>query len=160
MKKWNDQQQTINSKVIPEILKKDPRSLSNKELLEFIPHIESLKKDMRVVDEVIKSELNKRYGMKAEELLNQKGPLEYGTVYIKDGTYDIKVTKPKKILWDQMKLEQFRNNCGKEGKDYVKAEFSLLETVYLNAPDHIRGALSEARTIEAGPTKYEILKKE
>lgn len=82
-----------------------------------------------------------------------------GTHHRHDGGYEIKVTVPKSVAWDQDELahavETIRS-WGEDPADYVDTKLSVSEAKYKAWPPAIRDLFAPARTVKAGKPKFEI----
>lgn len=92
---------------------------------------------------------------------NQLSQKDYGcgTATIETESHKIKVTVPKKVKWDQDKLQELHDKISASGDDprtYMKSEFKVSETTFKDWPDNIQKAFSEARTVEQGATTYKF----
>ncbi|MFV0623765.1 hypothetical protein ACBY01_07120 [Sphingomonas sp. ac-8] len=76
-----------------------------------------------------------------------------GTYHREDGTVAISVTVPKKVKWDQAKLDQAIatiRGWGENPADYVDTEVKVAERKYDAWPPSIRAVFEPARTVETG----------
>ena len=86
-----------------------------------------------------------------------------GTANVDAGEYKVKVTVPKKVIWNQDTLKLVRDEIVKQGGDpteYMKVKFDVSETAYTNWPSHIQASFEPAREVKAGTAtvKYEVKK--
>lgn len=83
-----------------------------------------------------------------------------GTHHRIDGDFDIKVTVPKTVAWDQKRLADaiatIRDEWGSDPAEYVDTKLSVSETRYNAWPAEIRDLFTPARTVKAGKPKFEI----
>lgn len=111
-------------------------------------------------DKRLNDALEARYGSKASEALLKDGR-DTGTVHLPDGHYDVAVTRPKRVKWDQAKLVEALNAMPPEtAKHYAKAAYSIEERKFEAAPPDVQALLRRARTVETGKPSYSLAKKE
>lgn len=77
-----------------------------------------------------------------------------------DGGTKVKQTVPKKVVWDQDKL----NDCWRQLQaanitptDYIDAKYSVSEKTYSQLPENVKKWIQEARTEDHGAVKLEIV---
>lgn len=82
-----------------------------------------------------------------------------GTHRRTDGGYEIKVTVPKSVAWNQDELakavETIRS-WGENPADYVETKLTVAEAKYNAWPPAIRDLFTPARTVKPGKPKFEI----
>jgi hypothetical protein len=83
-----------------------------------------------------------------------------GTHHRADGDFDIKITMPKNVAWDQAMLADamatIRSEWEADPTEYVDAKLSVSETKYAAWPAQIRELFTPARTVKPGKPKFEI----
>lgn len=88
-----------------------------------------------------------------------EGLNDTGTHHRIDGDYEIKVTVPKRVDYDQAKLatavETIRG-WGENPTDYVETKLSVAESKFKAWPPAIRDFFEPARTVKPGKPKFEI----
>lgn len=104
--------------------------------------------------------LEARYSADASEaLLNDERVT--GTVHLTDGPYDVVVTRPKRVKWDQDVLREKLDQLPPEdARHYAKVTVAIDERKFASAPPHIQKLLRGARTVETGKASYSFAKKE
>lgn len=98
---------------------------------------------------------------KARAMLDNK-PYKCGTVNLETRRHKIKTTIPKKVTWDQFKLEEVRNkiiDAGRDPAEFIKKTLSVTETDYNKFPEIIKLEFEPARTVEQGKAKIEIVRR-
>jgi hypothetical protein len=88
-----------------------------------------------------------------------QGVNDTGTHRRADGAYEIKVTVPKNVSWDQSKVAsaiETIKGWGEDPADYVDTKLSVAEAKYKAWPPAIRDLFSGARTVKPGKPKFEI----
>ncbi len=83
-----------------------------------------------------------------------------GTTHRHDGDFDIKVTVPKTVSWDQKRLSDamatIRDEWQDDPAEYVETKLSVQERKFGAWPSAIRDLFAPARTVKAGKPKFEI----
>jgi len=82
-----------------------------------------------------------------------------GTVHRLDGGFDIKVTIPKRVDWDQTKLAdavETIKSWGDDPAEYVETKISVAERKYEAWPSAIRDLFEPARTVKTGKAQFAV----
>lgn len=82
-----------------------------------------------------------------------------GTFRRTDGQYEIKITVPKTVAWDDGKLSaavETIRGWGENPAAYVEVKQSVSEAKYNAWPPAIRDLFTSARSVKAGKPKFEI----
>lgn len=83
-----------------------------------------------------------------------------GTTHRADGDFDIKVTVPKTVAWDQERLASamatIRDEWEGDPAEYVETKLSVQERKFDAWPAPIRDLFTPARTVKPGKPKFEI----
>lgn len=83
-----------------------------------------------------------------------------GTVRFQDGNVEVTADLPKKVEWDQHRLnalaEQIRAG-GEDPGEYVEVSFKVAERAYAAWPERIRSAFEPARTVRTGKPTYRLV---
>jgi hypothetical protein len=84
-----------------------------------------------------------------------------GTHHRHDGDFDVKVTVPKTVAWDQDRLANaiatIRDEWASDPAEFVETKLSVQERKYDAWPSAIRDLFTPARTVKAGKPKFEIV---
>lgn len=125
------------------------------ELSEIASTIKKLQKQKKQIE----SQIEENYREKFQELFSQKNK-PYGTVSITHGEFDIKVTRPKKVTYDQEKLSNLYAEIKKHEDPslYITVKYDVSETSYKKFSKEIKSVFDKIRTIDYGTTKIEIIK--
>lgn len=87
-----------------------------------------------------------------------------GTTHRQDGDFDIKVTVPKTVAWDQDRLSDAISTIREEWEgdpaEYVETKLSVQERKYDAWPAAIRDLFTPARTVKPGKPKFEIAQRD
>lgn len=76
-----------------------------------------------------------------------------------DGGYEIKITVPKTVAWDQDQLAkavETIKSWGEDPAEYVETKLSVSETKFKAWPSAIRDLFAPARTTKAGKPKFDV----
>ena len=83
-----------------------------------------------------------------------------GTHHRSDGAFDIKMTVPKNVSWDQARLADaiatIRDEWEGDPAEYVDTKLSVSETKFNAWPSAVRDLFAPARTVKPGKVKFEI----
>lgn len=129
--------------------------LDNFDLLGHVTELESIKDQIDALKKRegdIKDTILSRYESDLKELYKAKDE-PFGAVNIQDGIITLTVTTPKKIEWDQDKLEYVFNDIRASGHDpeeYIDIQFKVREAAFKNWPSSIQDAFIPARTVQSG----------
>jgi len=91
-----------------------------------------------------------------------RGINKLGTSHIEEGGVDVTVTIPKRVKWDQDKLNsavETIKGWGENPADYVDIEIKVAERKYDAWPPAIRDLFTPARTVETGKPKIDLAPK-
>ncbi len=139
-------------------------ALNAKALAEFgASELSGLRADLKAQADAIKTKLDAvelaidlRYGTKAKEQLLSDGK-DTGTAHIADGQFDVVVTVPKSVSWDQVKLKAALDSMDPdEARHYAKVKVSVDERKFQAAPPAVQTVLIGARTVTPGKLKIEF----
>jgi hypothetical protein len=84
-----------------------------------------------------------------------------GTINIEEDDYQIKVTIPKKVDWDQIVLAELHDKIEQAGEDpeeYIKVGYNVSETAFKNWPTKIQDEFMPARTMKPGMPRIQVEK--
>jgi hypothetical protein len=96
-----------------------------------------------------------RYGERVKSELAPKAGV--GTAHIDDGEYNVTVTVPKTVEWDQANLmDALAEMSDADAEHYAKYSLSVEERKFNAAPPAIQAKFAAARTIKAGKPKFEF----
>ena len=82
-----------------------------------------------------------------------------GTTHREDGGYDIKITVPKRVDWNQQRVAEAVatvESWGEDPTEYVDMKITVAERKYDAWPSAIRDLFEPARTVKAGKPKFEV----
>lgn len=98
------------------------------------------------------------YEEKAREALHRSGR-DFGTAHVQADGLRVKYDLPKKVTWDQEKLEKIAKHIAESGEkisDFIDVKYSVAESRYTNWPEMLKSQFSEARTVKPGKPSYTI----
>ena len=129
------------------------------QIVMLLEDIADLKAQAKAADNIITSELDRRFGAKAAELRKEQGK-DTGTVTLVEGEFKIEADLPKKPSWDQSKLANvfaaISEWDGEDQADYITVEYKVSETKYNAWPASIKRLFDPARTVGVGTASYKI----
>lgn len=82
-----------------------------------------------------------------------------GTHHRQDGEYDIKITVPKRVEWDQAKLApavETIKGWGENPAEYVETKITVQERKFDAWPSAIRDLFEPARTVKTGKPQFAV----
>lgn len=95
-----------------------------------------------------------RYGAKASEALLRDGR-DTGTVHLADGEFEVTVTRPKRVKWDDAKVRTALDSMSsQDARHYAKVEIKIDERKFAAAPPAVQALFVNARTVETGKASY------
>lgn len=101
----------------------------------------------------------RRYAGQAQEALMRDGR-DTGTVHLADGRFDVAVTRPKKVKWDDAKLRAALDQLDpEEARHFAKVTISIDERKFAAATPAVQAVLAQARTVETGKATYALVEK-
>jgi hypothetical protein len=101
-----------------------------------------------------------RYSAQASEALLADGR-DTGTIHLSDGRFDVTVTRPKRVKWDEARLREALDRLDPDtARHFAKVKITIDERKFDAAPPAIRDMLAPARTVEVGKPTYALAEKE
>lgn len=120
----------------------------------LITNLQLLKAELDKLDQSIKDHYHEQF---RAALFAKDEP--FGTVNVEDGSVKITLTVPKKVKWDQDKLEALYREIYEDGEDpleYLKVKYDVSENAYKSWPSAIVKAFEPARTVEEGSVSLKL----
>lgn len=97
-----------------------------------------------------------RYALRAAEVRLTQGK-DTGVVHLDDGEYDVTISAPKRVEWNQDELRRCLDLMEPdEARHYAKVSLAVEERKFDAATPYIRQLLSSARTVKVGKTTYAL----
>jgi hypothetical protein len=113
-------------------------------------------KQLKAANTRFNTALEVRYATRAEEA-RRACSKDTGTVRLIDGDYTVVADLPKRVDWNQEKLEQIAQNIADSGEDqaeFIDTKFSVSERKFGALPEAWRQGFEPARTVRTGKPKY------
>ena len=102
--------------------------------------------------------LDLRYAQRAHQLRLAAGK-DTGVVHFEDGQVRITADLPKKVEWDQAKLNDITRRIAANGEDpteYVEISYRISETKFNAWPETLKSAFAPARTLKTGKPGFRL----
>ncbi|WP_374474923.1 hypothetical protein [Zoogloea sp.] len=102
--------------------------------------------------------LDLRYAQRAHQLRLAAGK-DTGVVHFNDGQVRITADLPKKVEWDQAKLNDITRRIAANGEDpteYVEISYRISETKFNAWPETLKSAFAPARTLKTGKPGFRL----
>lgn len=112
----------------------------------------------KAIVEHIDRALDLKYAQRAHELRLAAGK-DTGVVHFDDGRVRITADLPKKVEWDQAKLNDITRRIAANGEDpaeYVEISFRVSETRFNAWPETLKSAFASARTLKTGKPGFRL----
>ena len=112
----------------------------------------------KAIVEHVDRALDLRYAQRAHQLRLAAGK-DTGVVHFDDGHVRITADLPKKVEWDQAKLNDITRRIAANGEDpteYVEISYRISETKFNAWPDTLKSAFSPARTLKTGKPGFRL----
>jgi plasmid stabilization system protein ParE len=135
-------------------------ALPGGELARLQREVEAARSFVRELEQKFSAALDYRYGLRARELRAAEAK-DTGTVRFEDNGFIVVADLPKRVKWDQRRLEEIvdliGSSWGEDPADYVKIKFEVSERAYDSWPARLKELFTPARTVETGKPSYELL---
>ena len=102
--------------------------------------------------------LDQRFGPQGRESLQASGR-DFGTTHLNVDGLHVKFDLPKKVVWDQKKLQSIAQRIVSSGEaieNYIDVKLSVSESRYTNWPPALQQQFSDARTVQAGKPVFNL----
>lgn len=102
--------------------------------------------------------LDQRFGPQGRASLQESGR-DFGTTHLNVDGLHVKFDLPKKVVWDQKKLQSIAQRIVSSGEaieNYIDVKLSVSETRYTNWPPALQQQFSDARTVQAGKPVFNL----
>lgn len=144
---------------IPALTVEEIAQLSAPELACLQDDLAAQKASLRQIEDKLDAALDRRYGARARQCRAEAGK-DAGTVRFTDNDFTVIAELPKRVKWDQAKLQHaveiIRTSWGDDPTDYVKTKLEVSEAAFANWPRPVRELFTPARTVETGRPAYRI----
>ncbi|GHT98559.1 hypothetical protein FACS1894126_4160 [Alphaproteobacteria bacterium] len=145
-----------NLAVLETLSAKEISALDVYDLMDLHDQIAKLTSHAKELKEKLDDGLNLRF---AESVKNglQRENKDTGTTRFFDGAFQIIADVPKKVTWDNEKMEELVKRIPEDRRRaFVKIVYSIEERKYSALPYEYQELFREARTITPGKTKFQI----
>ena len=112
----------------------------------------------KAIVEHVDRALDLRYAQRAHQLRLAAGK-DTGVVHFDDGQVRITADLPKKVEWDQAKLNDITRRIAANGEDpteYVEISYRISETKFNAWPETLKTAFAPARTLKTGKPGFRL----
>lgn len=112
----------------------------------------------KAIVEHVDRALDLRYAQRAHQLRLAAGK-DTGVVHFDDGQVRITADLPKKVEWDQTKLNDITRRIAANGEDpteYVEISYRISETKFDAWPETLKSAFAPARTLKTGKPGFRL----
>jgi hypothetical protein len=112
----------------------------------------------KAIVEHVDRALDLKYAQRAHELRLEAGK-DTGVVHFDDGRVRITADLPKKVDWDQAKLNDITRRIAANGEDpaeYVEISYRVSETKFNAWPETLKSAFASARTLKTGKPGFRL----
>jgi hypothetical protein len=141
---------------------KKAASLPTDHLAMLLEDVAAQKADTKALDDILTEACTIKFGPLADALRKQDGK-DSGRVTIEDSGFLIRADLPKRVEWDQAKLEEAVETVrswGEAPADFVTIKLTVPENKYKAWPGSIRKVFEPARTVGAGKATFSIERRE
>jgi hypothetical protein len=112
----------------------------------------------KAIVEHVDRALDLRYAQRAHQLRLAAGK-DTGVVHFDDGQVRITADLPKKVEWDQAKLNDITRRIAANDEDpseYVEISYRISETKFNAWPETLKSAFAPARTLKTGKPGFRL----
>lgn len=112
----------------------------------------------KAIVEHVDRALDLRYAQRAHQLRLEVGK-DTGVVHFDDGHVRITADLPKKVEWDQAKLNDITRRIAANGEDpaeYIEISYRISETKFNAWPETLKSAFASARTLKTGKPGFRL----
>ncbi|MGN8554752.1 UNVERIFIED_CONTAM: hypothetical protein OHV15_19450 [Microbacterium sp. SLM126] len=112
----------------------------------------------KAIVEHVDRALDLRYAQRAHQLRLAAGK-DTGVVHFDDGHVRITADLPKKVEWDQTKLNDITRRFAANSEDpseYVEISYRISETKFNAWPETLKSAYAPARTLKTGKPGFRL----
>ena len=102
--------------------------------------------------------LEQRYNTQAQHQRLSVGK-DTGVVHFDDGEVRISADLPKRVTWDQKKLDEIAKRIAASGEDpgqYIDISYKVSERKYDAWPDNLKSSFAGARTLKTGKPSFRL----
>ena len=108
--------------------------------------------------ELVDRVLEQRYNTQAQHQRLSAGK-DTGVVHFDDGEVRISADLPKRVTWNQKKLDEIAKRIAASGEDpsqYIDISYKVSERKYEAWPDNLKSSFAGARTLKTGKPSFRL----
>lgn len=126
----------------------------------LLEDVDAERTGIKLASDALQAELHRRYGSIAADI-RRATVKDTGSVTLSDEGFSIRADLPKKIVWDQAKLQRALDaaidaELIEDPLEYISYDIKVSETKYNAWPSKIRAAFDPARTVGVGSPTYRL----
>jgi DNA-directed RNA polymerase specialized sigma24 family protein len=145
-----------NLSVLETLTAKEISSLEIYDLMDLSDQVAKLTSHAKELKEKLDDGLNLKFSEAVKNSLRSENK-DAGTIRFFNGAFQIIAEVPKRVTWDQEKMEELIKRVPDERrKTIVKITYAIEERKYAELPHEYQELFREARTITPGKTKFQI----
>ncbi|GHT93666.1 hypothetical protein FACS1894122_09240 [Alphaproteobacteria bacterium] len=145
-----------NLAVLETLSAKEIGALDVHDLMDLHEQVTKLTSHAKELKEKLDDGLNLRFSESVKDSLRRENK-DTGTTRFFDGAFQIIADVPKKVTWDNEKMEELVKRIPEDRRRaFVKVVYSIEERKYSALPYEYQELFKEARTITPGKTKFQI----
>jgi DNA-directed RNA polymerase specialized sigma24 family protein len=145
-----------NLAILETLSAKEIGALAVEDLMDLSDQMAKLCSHTRELKEKLDDGLNLKFSEAVKNNLRSENK-DTGMTKFFDGAFQIVAEVPKKVTWDQEKMEELIKHVPEERRrDIVKITYAIEERKYSSLPHKYQELFREARTITPGKTKIQI----
>jgi RNA polymerase sigma factor (sigma-70 family) len=146
-----------NLAILETLSAKEIGALAVGDLMDLSDQVAKLTSHAKELKEKLEDGLNLKFSEAVKNNLHSENK-DTGTTRFFDGAFQIIAEVPKKVTWDQEKMEELIKRLPDERrKAIVKISYAIEERKYSELPHEYQELFREARTITPGKTKFQII---
>ena len=133
-------------------------NLSPEYLMQLRSNASALLSLANAVTDHLETALEIKYAKRAQVLRLAAGK-DTGIIHFDDGDVRVTAELPKRIDWDQKKLNEIVRRISASGEDpnqYVEIKFRVNETKFNAWPESLKSAFIQARTLKTGKPSFRL----
>ena len=133
----------------------DIANMSTEDLALLWQELQSRKKTLTDIGEILQAGCAQKY--LGGEMQDRTGVME-----VKDGQHTIKITRPKRVVWDNEELKKARTRLEEQHfnpEDYMATTYKIPERAFANWPSVIQQIFTQAREVKTGKATFTFTQK-
>jgi hypothetical protein len=134
-------------------------ALSTPELACIMDDLAEQKASLALIENKVRDALDLKFGARARQRRAEENK-DTGVVRFEDNGFVVIADLPKRVKWDQAKLQHaveiIRTGWGDDPAEYVKAKLEVSESAFASWPRPVRELFVPARTVETRSPVYRL----